>query len=81
MTAKTCSERGRGEIRIETDDGKALICRQAAQRDGISRPMDLVCCAPHLPFFSLRIVGVKLKSRVFPLWVSQAECKFIKASV
>ncbi len=80
-TAKTYSEPGRGETRLETDDGNVLICRQEAQRDGISQPMELVCCLPPLPFFSLRIVGVKSKSRVFPLWVSDGEYKFIKASV
>jgi len=81
MTAKTYSEPGRGEIRIETDDGQVLIYMQEAQRDGISQPMEFVCCVPPLPFFSLRVIGVKSKSRVFPPWVSQGAYKFIKASV
>ncbi len=80
MTAKTYSKPGRGETRIATDDGKVLIYMQEAQRDGISQPMEFVCCLPPLPFFNLRIVGVKSKSRVFPLWVSDGEYKFIKAS-
>ncbi len=79
MTAKTYSEPGRGEIRIETGDGKVLIYLQEAQRDGISQPLEFICCVPPLPFFSLRIVGVKSKSRVFPLWVSDGEYKFIQA--
>ncbi len=81
MTAKTYSEPCRGEIRIETDDGKVLIYMKEAQRDGISQPMELACCLSPLPFFSLRIVGVKSKSMVFPPWVSDGEYKFIKASV
>ena len=81
MTAKTYSEPRRAEIRIETDDGKVLIYMQEAQRDGISQPMELVCCVPPLPLFSLRIVGMNSKSMVLPPWVSDGEYKFIKASV
>ncbi len=73
MTAKTYSEPGRGEIRLETDDGKVLIYMQEAQRDGISQPMAFVCCLLPLPLLSLRIVGVKSTSRVFPPWVSDGE--------
>ena len=82
MAAQTYSEPGRGEIRIETGDaGKVIVTMKEAQQDGISQPMEFVCCAPPLPFFSQRIIGVKSKSRVFPLWVSDGEYKFIKASV
>ncbi len=82
MAAKTFSEPGRGKIRIETGDaGKVMVTMQEAQQDGISQPMEFVCCVPSLPFFSLRIIGVKSKSRVFPLWVSDGEYDFISSAV
>ena len=82
MTAKTYSEPGRGEIRIETDDaGKVLIYMQEAQQDGISQPMEFVGCAPPFPFFSPCTIAVKSKSEEMPLPVSQREYDFISSAV